>query len=312
MIRGLQNVVAMRPSSQVMADLRESLLYGEWGEQALIAALEGMDQAELSAYATEFWRDARAEVMIYGNYDPEVVEEVSRLTSRVVSNQSVPELPDLKVLRLAAGESLQYEVDIPHDDSVVAWYLQGAGVTWEDRAATALTAQIMKTAFFQELRTEQQLGYIASAFAMPQLDVPGLVMLIQSPTASAVTVAKAMDDFMGEVEENLTEEQFQRHKQALISDILRPDKNLWDRAEFYWQSIARKQFSFDSRELLAETVGNISMESWIRYFGETFIAQRRSLQVVAPGRWEELPPGKAKRYQDAKEIKSGHAVYVIE
>ncbi len=39
MIRSLGNTAAKRPSSQVMDDLREALLYGEWGEQAMIAAL---------------------------------------------------------------------------------------------------------------------------------------------------------------------------------------------------------------------------------------------------------------------------------
>ena len=43
MIRSLQNSVAKRPSSQVMDDLNEALVYGEWGEQALIAALQKTD-----------------------------------------------------------------------------------------------------------------------------------------------------------------------------------------------------------------------------------------------------------------------------
>ena len=108
------------------------------------------------------------------------------MIASVLSDGPAPALPDLKVLKLAAGESVQYAVDVPHDDAVVAWYLQGEGDSWEDRAATALTAQIMKSGFFQQLRTEQQLGYVVSAFAWPQMDVPGLVMLIQSPVADAM------------------------------------------------------------------------------------------------------------------------------
>ena len=51
-----------------------------------------------------------------------------------------PELPDLRVLKLAPGENIQYAVDVPHDDSVVAWYLQAAGNSHRDRAAAALAA----------------------------------------------------------------------------------------------------------------------------------------------------------------------------
>jgi secreted Zn-dependent insulinase-like peptidase len=313
MIRSLQNVVAMRPSSQAIADLRETLLYGEWGEQALIEALESMDQAALDDYVGEFWRDARAEVMIYGNYDPAAVAQVSSQLGRVLSKEPAPPIPNLKVLKLAPGESLQYAVDIAHDDSVVVWYLQAAGNSWEDRAATALAAQIMKSGFFQQLRTEQQLGYVASAFSWPQLDVPGLVMLIQSPTASAVEVAAAMDAFRSRVEVDLDADQFERHQQALLNDILRPDKNLWERAEFYWQSIAKNQEDFGGREAMAEAVREFSLDSWTDYFRRVFVEQPHSLQVVAPGRWDELPPGDGmQRFYDAQSIKRGHESYIID
>lgn len=312
MIRSLENAVAGRPSSQVIADLRESLLYGEWGEQPLIAALEQMEQADLNQYQQSFWANASAEVMIYGNYEPEAATSVSKMLSGLMPDNTEAIIPALKVLRLAGGESLQYEVDIPHDDSVVAWYLQGAGNTWKDRAAVALTAQIMKSGFFQQLRTEQQLGYVASAFAWPQLDVPGLVMLIQSPTASAADVAAAMDKFMGGVEQALEAEQFERHKQALLSDILRPDKNLWDRAGFYWQSIAKKQTDFAGRTTFAAAVEGLTMESWTAYFQTVFLNDRRSLQVVAPGKWGDLPTGNHQEFDAASEIKDGHSFFKVD
>ena len=194
-----------------------------------------------------------------------------------------------KVLKLAAGEAARYAVDVPHDDSVLAWYLQGAGDSWQDRAATALTGQIMTSGFFQQLRTEQQLGYVVSAFSWSQLDVPGLVMLVQSPVADADKVARAMEEFMQGVQPSLDAAQFERHKVALVSEILRPDKNLGERAEFYWQSIARKQFDFAGRQQLADAVETLTMEEWQAYFQRVFLTQRHSLQVVTPGKWKTLP-----------------------
>jgi insulysin len=312
MIRSLNNTVAKRPSSQVIDDLREALLYGEWGEQALIAALEELDLADLRHYAGQFWDSATAEVMLYGNYDPEFVQRLSDMLATVIAGQSAPVMPDLKVLKLASGESLQYVVNVQHDDSVVAWYLQGDGNAWQDRAATALTAQIMKSGFFQQLRTEQQLGYVASVFAWPQMDVPGLVMLIQSPVADASAVANAMQKFTLGVEPDLDAAQFERHQAALVNEILRPDKNLWERAEFYWQSIARKQWDFNGREALAGAVKDLTLESWLAYYNRVFLAQRHSLQVVTPGKWDRLPQGEYQHYDSAEAIKEGHKVYIID
>jgi len=312
MIRSLRNTVAKRPSSQVMDDLREALLFGEWGEQAMIAALEQLSLDGLRDYTGQFWSTATAEALFFGNFEPVSVAQLSDMISGIISAKPAPAMPDLKILKLSGGEFLQYAVDVPHDDSVVAWYLQGEGDSWQDRAATALTAQIMKSGFFQQLRTEQQLGYVAAAFAWPQMDVPGLVMLIQSPVADANTVAGAMQVFMQGVESELDEAQFERHQSALVSDILRPDKNLWERAEFYWQSIARKQLDFAGRADLAEAVEALTLQSWLSYYNRVFLRQRHSLQVVAPGRWGDLPEGDFSRYDSVGAIKSGHDAYIVE
>ncbi len=312
MIRSLRNTVATRPSSQVMDDLGEALLYGEWGEQALIRELERLELDALRQYAGRFWQNATAEILIYGNYDREAIGEVSAMIGDVLGTDPPPALPPIRVLRLAASELIQYGVDVPHDDSVVAWYLQGAGNSWEDRAATELTAQIMKSGFFQQLRTEQQLGYVVSAFSWPQLDVPGLVMLVQSPVADAAAVAAAMQQFMEAVESGLDGEQFARHQRALVNEVLAPDKNLWERAEFYWQSIAKKQHGFEGRQAMADALRSFTLESWLAYYNRVFLQQRHSLQVVAPGKFGRLPAGDHVRYHSAEEIKEGHPAYLIE
>jgi secreted Zn-dependent insulinase-like peptidase len=311
MIRSLENVDAKRPSSQVMDDLREALLHGQWGEEVLVEVLTGMQLADLESYARKFWASANAEALVYGNYTPEAVQDLSAQLETMLPEGSTPALEPLRVTRLAPGDRLLYPVAVEHDDAVLAWYLQGADNTWEDRAATALTAQIMKSGFFQQLRTEQQLGYIVSAFAWPQMDVPGLVMLIQSPVADAAGLARAMETFLLQVDGALTEAQFLRHRAALVNEILRPDKNLWERAEFYWQSIAREQFAFDGRQALANAVEALTLADWKAYFRDTFVANPRSLQVAAAGKGGRLPAGEQQRMETAEAIKASHDTYVV-
>ncbi|MCB1679299.1 MAG: insulinase family protein [Halioglobus sp.] len=312
LIRSLRNSVADRPSSQVMNDLREALLYGEWGETALIAELQQLDQSALRRYARRFWASATAEVMIYGNYDRAIVNDVSKLLASVVQRGPAPALPPVKVLDLAAGEALQYAVAVPHDDAVVAWYLQGADDSWSDRAAADLTAQIVKSGFFQELRTQQQLGYVVAAFSWPQFEVPALVLLVQSPGTAAPEVAQAMQSYLQDVPAGLDRQQFERHRAALLSEILRPDKNLWERAEFYWQSIARKQWDFNGREALAEAVDAFTLDSWLDYYQRVFLRLPHSLQVVAPGRWGLLPAHSERPFTSAEAIKEDHEAYRVD
>lgn len=312
LVRGLENSVAKRPSSQLIDDLGEAVVYGEYGEAALIEALSAFELADIEAYARQFWDGAFAEALVYGNYAPGVPAQLAEVLDTVLVEGDPVALPALEVLRLAPGEAIQFVTDIPHGDAVVGWYLQGGGNSWRDRAATALTAQVMKSGFFQQLRTEQQLGYVVSAFAWPRYEVPGLVMLVQSPSHDAPAVVAAMDRFLEGVVPELDRASFRRHRESLVAAIEEPDKNLLERAEFYWQSIAKGQLSFDGRQQLAEAVNDFGLGEWTDYFQGVFLEQPRSLQVVAPGAAGEVPPASGRRERSATAVKAGHATWVIE
>ncbi len=311
MVRSLRNKVAAPPVRQLLDDMRESLLYGEWGEQPLIDALEKLDLEDIDAYAAKFWASASAEAMVYGNYSRGAVPALAKQLGSLLPETQPPVMPPLRVVDLHAGESVLYPVKIESDDALLAWYMQGAGNTWHDRAATALTAQIIQSGFYQELRTQQQLGYIVTSFASPQLDVPGLVLLVQSPVADTRMLAAAMDGYMQGVPGEIDEQQFERNKRALLNEILKADENLWQRAEFYWQSIAMKRYAFNGRKSLADAADALTFAQWQQYFRDTFLDHRRSLQVAAPGASGKLPLTDARTVKSAAELKDGHAVYAV-
>lgn len=309
LVLDLQNTVARRPSSQLLDDLREALVSGSFSEEELIAALESMDINDLDAYRREFWASARAEGLLYGNYPAEAVGAVARTVDVVLGEgDGEPAVAPL-VLKIAPSTDIQLESEIEHDDAVVAWYLQGAGQSWRDRALVSLTAQIVQSGFFQQLRTEQQMGYIVSSFPWAQYDVPGLMLLIQSPSHSTVEVSAAMDTFLNDTLAEITEDQFLRNRQALINDILKPDENLSERAEFYWQAIASREWDFDGPEQLAAAVAGISFEDWQRDYRTLFLERRRSLLALSPGARADMPEAGAQQFTDPSSLRAAFDAY---
>lgn len=312
MVLELQNTVARRPSSQLMDDLRRALSSGSYDEPALIAALDAMDIEGLEEYRRAFWNSARAEAMLYGNYAASEVDVMSRTLDTVLgAGEGQPALGP-QVLRIAEGESLELHSSIEHNDAVVAWYLQGAGQTWHDRALVALTAQITESGFFQQLRTEQQLGYIASSFAWAQYDVPGLLLLIQSPSHSAAHVFTAMQKFLVDTLDDISAEQFERHRQALINATLKPQDNLRERAEFYWQSLATRQWQFDSPVQMASAVESINYEDWRQAYRQLFLEAPRSLLALSPGAKEATPQTDSEVFDSPEALRDGRGTYAVD
>lgn len=311
MVLDLQNTVARRPSSQLLDDLRRAVGSGRYDEQELVAALESMDVDSLASFRDTFWESARAEALLYGNYPQTAVAALSASLDQVLTGVDGEPAWRPEVMKIAANDPLQLQSSIEHDDSVVAWYLQGAGQSLRDRAAVALTAQVVSSGFFQQLRTEQQLGYIVSSFAWPQYDVPGLLLLVQSPSHSAEHVYRAMDLFLADTLTQITEDQYLRHRQALINDILKPDENLRERAEFYWQSIATREWGFDSDVKLAEAVEAISFDAWQQYYRRLFLEERQSLLALSAGAQGAIPDA-GQVFESPKALRATRQVYDID
>lgn len=313
MIRELSNTVARRPSSQLLDNLRRAISSGEFSEAELIAALEDLSPKALEAYRDNFWESARAEAMIYGNHAGGEVQSLGNLLDTVLRGSEGELALAPEVLALDAGDALLLEAQIDHDDAVVAWYLQGEGQGQRDRALIALTAQIFQSGFFQQLRTEQQLGYVVSSFAWRQYDVPGLMLLVQSPSHDAAAVHKSMEVFLRGTIDDIDEAQFERHRAALIKDVLKPHENLGQRAGFYWQAIAFREWGFDQPQLMAEALEGIDYQQWREFYQRTILDERRSLLGVSAGARGVTPKlENARRFEDPAALRAAEARYEID
>ena len=85
----------------------------------------------------------------------------------------------------------------------------------EEQARLSVLAQWLDTPFYQQLRTEEQLGYIVNAGYSPLLEAPGIALVVQSPDVESGMIAERMDAFMaaaGERLETLTEEALAAHR----------------------------------------------------------------------------------------------------
>ena len=88
-----------------------------------------------------------------------------------------------------------------------------------ERAHMLLLGEMLAAPFYTSLRTEKQLGYVVAAFASNHLRVPGLAMIVQSPSADAETIKSEMTGFLADYSEqvaSLTEGDLQRYKASVL------------------------------------------------------------------------------------------------
>ena len=118
------------------------------------------------------------------------------------------------------------------------------------RSTLSLLAQILKEPTFDRLRTKEQLGYITNSQATASVGSLSLRILVQSerdPTYVETRI-EAFLDWLKEHIETMSEEDFGKHRQALISSKEEKPKNLGDETRRFWHNIGDQFYEFGQRQ----------------------------------------------------------------
>ncbi len=277
LLREWGNSARRRPYEQLIDEMRVSLVARSYRDADLRAALEGVGPEDLARFVGELHGAVTLEMLVHGNHTASEAQALARLAREALGSPPAAVVPPVEVLALRS-ESLARGITVDHPDSALMLYVQGADGSDEERARVALHAQILGAAFFNELRTEQQLGYVTFAQNYPLHRVPGMVFAVQSPVASPRALAQAFEAFLAgqrAAAAQLDEATFARHRRSLAERLRERPKSLGEASQRLWAEIGIGAWDFDDRERIAAAVERVSREQWLRHFGEQIAAAER-------------------------------------
>ncbi|WP_016856348.1 insulinase family protein [Halomonas smyrnensis] len=244
--------------------LTEALIRPQWSPEALLDASDALDAEALRAFRDDFLADLHLEAMAVGNQETEAATRQARAVAEALSprlpTSAIPELTPLRV-----GEGLPaLTPDTARDEYLVMRYLQGPDRSLDSQARLAVLGRLLETPFYQQLRTEQQLGYVVNAGYRPLLDAPGLGFLVQSPGTDSATIQQRIDAFLsgfGERLGELDDAALAPYRQAVHDDLLTRDPSLSARTNRLWQALAVSDGDFERRRRLAERALTVTPEA---------------------------------------------------
>ena len=250
-------------TGQASRALGEALLTPQWSTAELLEASQRLEKRHLENFRRRFLDDLYIDAMAVGNLNAEQAQEQANLIRGALTprltRDDIPPLTPLEV-------SSESEILHPHstrEESLVLRYLQGRDTSVEEQARLSVLAQWLDTPFYQQLRTEEQLGYIVNAGYSPMLETPGISLIVQSPDVDSSTIAERMDAFMEAAEarlNTLSNGELAAHRQAVHDRLNQRDTSLPSMTNRYWQATALDEVRFDRREQLAALALDVSVE----------------------------------------------------
>ena len=291
--RQLRNVDERRPSHRAITNLRELLLDPYWSDDALLEALRAVEVDDLRDFAARFFERGEIVSLAHGNVTAEGAKALGDVLERdLLASMRPSPVAHGRVVRLAPGARYARWIASEHEDHALAAYRQGRERTLSERATMAMLAQATANRFFHELRTEREIGYIVFATLLPVLEVPGLALVIQSPSTPPEDLHGHVESFIRRTSVALRDMPrvvFERHRTAVESYLLEAETRLDDRTERYWGEIDLEHFEFDRRERLVEAVRAVARDELADAWHDLFVAPETARGIVVAVSAAESP-----------------------
>jgi len=196
---------------------------------------------------------------------------------------AAPIPPFSDIVKLPARTRIVEELEIAHDDSAIVIYIQGEDDSLETRATINLLATMLRTPFYDTLRTEQQLGYIVNASTLPILKTNGLVLVIESPVADPLELETSIDAFLQQYSRELIATPataFADIKAGLVNSLRQPAQRLNELSNRYWGDILTEDYDQDSALQMADALDALSLQDVAGWY-DRMVASPTATRVVA-------------------------------
>jgi secreted Zn-dependent insulinase-like peptidase len=283
LIDGLENKAKDRPVQQTSEFIQTALIDGTFPVPDKLAAAREVTLNELEAFGVRLVAQTDPVMLAHGNLTEAATLNMARqVQAMVLNNRERTTVGRSRMRQLPQGQSLA-TLNLEHPDTGYTLYLQGRDTSYEERARFRLLAQILSSPFYEDIRTNRQLGYIVYATAFEILETPALGLVVQSPEATAEAIDQAVMEFAEGFEGPLAElsaARLAREKQAVISQLLQRDRQLSEVSGRFWREIDRGNTAFDSRERLADAIQKVTLDELKATFRSTMIERQRALLVV--------------------------------
>lgn len=158
-------------------------------------------------------------------------------------------------------------------------------INLEKLAALKILGHLINEPFFDQLRTNEQLGYDVYGDMYPLDKIYGLCLRVISDTKDPNYLKNRTDSFMRGMENRLTSmttEQYEENIQGIITNILEIDTKLFDEFGRNSREIMMGRYAFNSREQLAKQIEMTSLDNVIDLYHQIMRCPNSLMIMVHP------------------------------
>ncbi|XP_051504314.1 insulin-degrading enzyme isoform X2 [Myxocyprinus asiaticus] len=285
-MRSLNNFRAEQPHQHAMYYLRLLMTEVAWTKDELRDCLDDVTLPRLKAFIPQLLSRLHIEALLHGNITKQsALGMMQMLEDTLIEHARTKPLLPSQLIRYRevqvpdGGWYVYQQRNEVHNNCGIEIYYQTDMQNTHENMLLELFCQIISEPCFNTLRTKEQLGYIVFSGPRRANGIQGLRFIIQSEKAPHYLESR-VEAFLKTMEksvEEMGEEAFQKHIQALAIRRLDKPKKLAAECAKYWGEIISQQYNFDRDNVEVAYLKTLTKENIMQFY-------RDLLAINAPRR----------------------------
>ena len=286
-IKKLENKLILSPI-QVASKLTQSIIQtNKFSPDILLVPARAFTFEKFSISLKKWLQTIRYRVLITGKVNKgksqQLISDVNTvLKGDPLNKEDISEMQTVKLEEKTFSIILKMAESKEEENSCLLSYFQFEKRNFKSIAIFQILAQHLGEEVFSELRTREEIGYVAG-FTNGELgQILGGIFYIESPTFSPAYIHQKLDSFIFNFYiqlKTIDETDIAETRDNLIIKLKDKDINLRKQTDRYWKNIMEGDANFDFNIQIAEAMANIQKSDVVHFFEEHFIINIKRLDV---------------------------------
>ena len=281
--RRLNNQSKSKAMDLGLDGFRKIIRQPSWSDQALLAQIDGVTSDDLSELIKQILSTSSLRLLALGNFS---TLDVLQLTAKLKLKVKIQPNAFYTTKRLKADPqqgALNYvrESEL-EDDALVSLYL-AKNQDIISLAKAELLNKLLKPAFYDQIRTQEQLTYSPFTATVQVDESVGFGLFTQSPAVGSATLYERFQVFLENFKTTLMETKesdFEEIKKAHIANYLAKPSNLGTEFSYLTDEWMSNKENIDTKLQHVARLKSVSLKQVQQYYTDLFFDAQETQQII--------------------------------
>ncbi|MEQ5126376.1 pitrilysin [Providencia alcalifaciens] len=252
-------------------------------QEQRLAALDTITLKDITDYRNSVVEGAALQALVVGNITQQqsvqTIQDVSKLLKSKGKNWWSGDIVVVNKTYLADF----HKQGNSSDNALAELFIPDGYDRIDGAVLSGLLSKIVQPWFYDQLRTNEQLGYAVFAFKVGLGDQWGIGFLLQSNAKTPDYLNTRYQDFYKVTLDKLKKlpsAEFEQYKQSIITEMKQPPQTFYEEVGRYGSDFSRNIFSFDSRDKVLARLETATQAEVIAYY-ENAVLKHQGLAMAS-------------------------------